>query len=175
RAALRDPGRDPDVAHSRRGPGRDVDRARDDRRPGRRRAGAGDLPGHQRRGRHHRRPGRSRRRARRRTGRGPADGRAAARTGGAAVNRGGLDAAADAWIAADPDPDDRAELSALPDRHTDPAAAAELADRFAGPLAFGTAGLRGPLRAGPAGMNTATVLRATAGLAAFLRARGQGE
>lgn len=69
-----------------------------------------------------------------------------------------------AWIDADPDPDARAELAAL--------SAAELETRFAAPLAFGTAGLRGPLRAGPAGMNLATVIRATAGLAAYLDSPG---
>ena len=60
-----------------------------------------------------------------------------------------------AWLAEDPDPASRAELRRLLDRW--PGSAAELADRFAGPLAFGTAGLRGPLRAGPNGMNLATV------------------
>ena len=53
-----------------------------------------------------------------------------------------------------------------------PASAPELADRFAGPLTFGTAGLRGPLRAGPNGMNLAVVTRAAAGLVGWLAAEG---
>jgi phosphomannomutase len=52
-------------------------------------------------------------------------------------------------------------------------AAAELADRFSGPLSFGTAGLRGPLRAGPNGMNRAVVRRAAAGVAGWLSRQGR--
>src|SRR5438270_3535284 len=79
--------------------------------------------------------------------------------------------AAEAWLADDPDERDRAELRAVLDGL--PGTAADLADRFAGPLTFGTAGLRGPLRAGPNGMNRAVVRRAAAGLASWLTARGQ--
>ncbi|MDU0293421.1 phospho-sugar mutase [Saccharothrix longispora] len=78
------------------------------------------------------------------------------------------------WIADDPDPATRAELQGVLARAMggDPAAADELADRMNGPLTFGTAGLRGPVRAGPNGMNRAVVVRTTAGLAAWLTANG---
>jgi phosphomannomutase len=76
---------------------------------------------------------------------------------------------AQAWLDGDPDESDRAELRAVLDAL--PASADDLADRFAGPLQFGTAGLRGPLRAGPAGMNLAVVLTAAAGLVRWLDAR----
>ncbi|PSL54573.1 phosphomannomutase [Saccharothrix carnea] len=78
------------------------------------------------------------------------------------------------WIADDPDPDTRLELQTVLARAMggDAAAADELADRMAGPLTFGTAGLRGPVRAGPNGMNRAVVIRTTAGLAAWLKANG---
>lgn len=76
-----------------------------------------------------------------------------------------------AWVAADPDARDRAELTGLIGVATsgEPAAAAELADRLAGPLTFGTAGLRGAIGAGSNRMNTAVVTTATAGLCQVLR------
>ena len=72
-----------------------------------------------------------------------------------------------AWLAQDPDPDTRGELAALL-RDGDTAA---LRERFDGRLEFGTAGLRGPLGAGPLRMNRVTVMRAAAGLCGWLRAR----
>jgi phosphomannomutase len=77
-------------------------------------------------------------------------------------------AAISAWIDDEVDPAAAAELQALLDGGND----AELADRFSGPLTFGTAGLRGPLRAGPNGINRTVVRRAAAGLAAWLTAQG---
>lgn len=81
---------------------------------------------------------------------------------------GELTQTAKAWLAEDPDPDTRAELTAL----LDAADIAAIADRFAGRLTFGTAGLRGGLGAGPNRMNRAVVRRAAAGLAAYVRAHG---
>jgi phosphomannomutase len=81
-----------------------------------------------------------------------------------------LRAAAARWIDDDPDPDDRAELSGLLGGLPD--GAEELADRFGGVLTFGTAGLRGPLRAGPNGMNLAVVRGAAAGLVSWLATQG---
>jgi len=54
-------------------------------------------------------------------------------------------------------------------------AAAELQDRFAGTLQFGTAGLRGAMAAGPNRMNKAVVDAAAAGLGSFLKQALPGE
>jgi phosphomannomutase len=78
------------------------------------------------------------------------------------------------WLADDPDERTRAELQGVlaAAMAGDAAAAAELTDRMSGPLEFGTAGLRGPVRGGPNGMNRAVVIRTTAGVAAWLAAHG---
>ncbi|MFI6863111.1 phospho-sugar mutase [Streptomyces sp. NPDC050421] len=80
-----------------------------------------------------------------------------------------LIARARTWLAEDPDPETRDELAKLIDAED----LEELGARFAGTLQFGTAGLRGEIGAGPMRMNRAVVIRAAAGLAAYLKAQGQ--
>jgi phosphomannomutase len=69
------------------------------------------------------------------------------------------------WLEAEPDDDIREELQELIDG--DPAV---LAERFAGRLTFGTAGLRAAVGAGPLRMNRLVVRQAAAGLANYLLA-----
>ena len=85
-----------------------------------------------------------------------------------------LYAAARAWRDDDPDPTTRSELEALLEaaESGDEAARSDLADRFVGLLEFGTAGLRGALGAGPNRMNRSVVIRAAAGLTAYLKHEG---
>jgi len=73
-----------------------------------------------------------------------------------------------AWIADDPDPVTAAHLQALLDAGDE----AALKPLFNGFLQFGTAGLRGPIGAGPSCMNRAVVGRAAAGIASYMRKRG---
>jgi phosphomannomutase len=77
-----------------------------------------------------------------------------------------------AWAAEDPDASTRAELQQIIADVDDGADPTDLADRFAGNLEFGTAGLRGALGAGPNRMNRVVVMRAAAGLAAHLEEQG---
>ncbi|MEU0025350.1 phospho-sugar mutase [Streptomyces sp. NPDC006335] len=79
-----------------------------------------------------------------------------------------LIARARTWLAEDPDPDTRDELARL----IEAGDVSELTARFSGTLQFGTAGLRGELGAGPMRMNRAVVIRAAAGLAAYLKKQG---
>jgi phosphomannomutase len=68
------------------------------------------------------------------------------------------------WLERDPDPDTRHEVEQLVasgDRE-------ELEERFSHRLAFGTAGLRGVIGAGPSRMNRLVVRETTAGLAVYL-------
>ena len=86
-----------------------------------------------------------------------------------------LDRAA-AWADQDPDTQTQAQLRGLcwRVRSGEPEALEELEDRFAGNLAFGTAGLRAELGAGPNRMNSMVVRRTAAGLARFLVGRAAG-
>ncbi|KAB1648449.1 phospho-sugar mutase [Pseudoclavibacter endophyticus] len=97
--------------------------------------------------------------------------------------------AASRWAEQDPDPVTRAELEELlqragdpdpnpagipPDDTSDTAVAWRgLRDRFRSRLAFGTAGLRGELGAGPARMNRVLVAQTARGFADYLLARGE--
>lgn len=78
-----------------------------------------------------------------------------------------------AWAAEDPDDATRAELEQIITDVAGGGDATDLADRFAGSLEFGTAGLRGAVGAGPNRMNRVVVIRAAAGLAAYLKEQGQ--
>ncbi|MET8476485.1 phospho-sugar mutase [Streptomyces clavifer] len=80
-----------------------------------------------------------------------------------------LIARARTWLAEDPDPETREELAGL----IDAGDLVALEDRFSGTLQFGTAGLRGEIGAGPMRMNRSVVIRAAAGLAAYLKAQGR--
>ncbi|HEX4290296.1 MAG TPA: phospho-sugar mutase [Trebonia sp.] len=91
-----------------------------------------------------------------------------------------LAARASGWRDADPDPQTRAELDRLLTmvragraRADDAAAAAdaELAERFEGSLAFGTAGIRAAMGAGPMRMNRLVAGRVAVGLARYIAAR----
>ncbi|HEU5387162.1 MAG TPA: phospho-sugar mutase [Streptosporangiaceae bacterium] len=88
---------------------------------------------------------------------------------------GELRGAVEAWIADDPDEGDRAELQELLGEADGGAAqaVAELRDRFADRLHFGTAGLRGVVAAGPNRMNRAVVRAATTAVAGWLLAPGE--
>jgi len=70
-----------------------------------------------------------------------------------------------AWIADDPDPLTASQLQQWLDTDNE----AELRTSFSGFLQFGTAGLRGPIRPGPSGMNRAVVGRTATGIVAYMR------
>ena len=72
-----------------------------------------------------------------------------------------------AWIADDPDPVTSSQLQEWLDSNNE----AELKASFNGFLQFGTAGLRGPIRPGPSGMNRAVVGRTAAGIVSYMRER----
>ena len=78
-----------------------------------------------------------------------------------------LIAEVEAWIADDPDPVTAAQLRQWLDTSNE----TELRASFNGFLQFGTAGLRGPIRPGPSGMNRAVVGRAAAGIVAYMKER----
>src|SRR5579859_495191 len=110
-----------------------------------------------------------------------------------------LRGAVEAWIADDTDARDQAELRGLMERAfggaggagaaggsgaasgsgaaggSDGGALAELRNRFAGRLEFGTAGLRGVVAAGPNRMNRAVVRAATAAVAGWLLGLAGGD
>ncbi|NAW65544.1 phospho-sugar mutase [Photobacterium halotolerans] len=69
------------------------------------------------------------------------------------------------WLARDPDPVTREELQNLIDAGNEQ----ELSDRFSGRLAFGTAGLRGIVGAGPNRMNRLVIQETATGLGQYLQ------
>ena len=76
----------------------------------------------------------------------------------------------ESWITQDPDMKTRDQLIELLTAHQsgESESSAELSNLFSGRLAFGTAGIRGPIRPGPSGMNRVVIGQTTAGLARYL-------
>ncbi|NUU04807.1 phospho-sugar mutase [Leifsonia sp. C5G2] len=85
-------------------------------------------------------------------------------------------AEARAWLAQDPDPETRDELQTLivAAEAGSAEAVADLHSRFDERLAFGTAGLRGAIAAGPNRMNRVLVAQAAAGFAHWLLEHAEG-
>ncbi|ANF32848.1 phosphomannomutase [Leifsonia xyli] len=81
-----------------------------------------------------------------------------------------------AWLAQDPDPETREELESLivAAEAGSAEAIADLHSRFDERLAFGTAGLRGAIAAGPNRMNRVLVAQAAAGFARWLLEHAEG-
>jgi phosphomannomutase len=79
-----------------------------------------------------------------------------------------LRAEVEEWILLDPDPKTAAVLQGWLNTGNE----TELKSAFSGFLQFGTAGLRGPIGAGPSRMNRAVVSRAASGIAAYMKERG---
>ena len=81
-----------------------------------------------------------------------------------------------AWLAQDPDPETRHELESLivAAESGSAEAVADLHSRFDTRLAFGTAGLRGEIAAGPNRMNRVLVAQAAAGFARWLLEHAEG-
>jgi phosphomannomutase len=80
------------------------------------------------------------------------------------------------WSADDPDSADSASVSALlaSAESGDEDAARQMSEWFGSSLQFGTAGLRGPMRPGPSGMNRVVVAHASWGVGQFLRRQHDG-
>ena len=68
------------------------------------------------------------------------------------------------WLKWDANATTRAEITALVEARDE----AALAERLATRIAFGTAGLRGPMRAGFSAMNDLTVIQASQGFVSYL-------
>ena len=72
------------------------------------------------------------------------------------------------WILEDPDVQTAATIQGWIDANNE----IELRKSFNGFLQFGTAGLRGPVRPGPSGMNRAVVAQTSAGIVAYMKTHG---
>ncbi|GAA5918589.1 hypothetical protein JCM6882_001902, partial [Rhodosporidiobolus microsporus] len=68
-------------------------------------------------------------------------------------------------------PETRAEIASL---LSTPSGVADLTTRFSSRIAFGTAGLRGPMQAGPSAMNDLVIIQASQGLAKYAEQTTEG-